>query len=66
MVEFLLSLHNYEVDSVDSCGTTPLMDAVRAGHVKVRDFIGFNNSKCCLEKLKDGVHTDDQVVHFLS
>ena len=35
VVEFMLSSCNYGNDIQDCCGTTPLMDAIRAGHVDI-------------------------------
>lgn len=34
-VQFLLNNCNYPPDATDSCGSTPLMDALRAGFVDV-------------------------------
>ena len=35
VVEFLLDHCDYKVDEKDSCGSTPLMDAARAGFTQV-------------------------------
>ena len=39
VVEVLLGQGNYSVDKGDSCGTTPFMDAIRAGHVHVAELL---------------------------
>lgn len=44
-VGLLLNRGNYEVDQQDSCGTTPLMDAVKGGHRLCADQL-YNNKRC--------------------
>ena len=39
MVNVLLDKCNYVPDMKDNCGTTPLMDAFRAGHLHVADLL---------------------------
>ena len=38
-VKILLTRGHYEPDTTDCCGTTPLMDALRSGHVDIADLL---------------------------
>ncbi len=39
VVDVLLEKCNYAADMKDNCGTTPLMDAFRAGHLHVANLL---------------------------
>ena len=39
VVQLLLQKARYPVDQQDSCGSTPLMDALRAGYTQVADVL---------------------------
>ena len=39
VTEILLSRCEYKPDTKDSCGTTPLMDALRAGHTDIAQLL---------------------------
>ena len=38
-VDILLTRGRYHTDEIDSCQSTPLMDALRAGHTQVADLL---------------------------
>lgn len=39
VVELLLKRVKYPVDEADNCGSTPLMDALRSGHVSIANVL---------------------------
>ena len=54
VTETLLKRCEYAVDMKDSCGTTPLMDALRAGHIDI--------AKLLIEKQKVDVTFPQKIV----
>lgn len=49
-VSWLLHACGYKVDTKDSCGTTPLMDALRSGHIEVAQILLEHHKVCELMK----------------
>lgn len=53
VVNLLIDGLNYPEDVKDTCGTTPLMDAVRSGHVEIARRLV--DSKVCSCECRDGM-----------
>lgn len=69
VVKLLVATGTYLEELKDTCGTTPLMDAIRAGHISIARHLVENN--ICTIESRDGmgrasIHLAAQVSFILS